>query len=282
MTRAMCRTNNSFLADGYCVIPDFIKADELSLLSRAVDAVLIQTTHPGMSRPGNDLAPLRWSDEVVTLILRSADRLNRLAAAIAAPDLKWLSAYVSTKRPCTPPLCWHQDWWGWDHALSFGRPAPQVAVLIYLSETSRKNGALRILPGSHRTSCDLHASLPEPHSPSASSLSVDHPAMGDHAKQVTLGLRAGDAVVIDYRLLHGTHANENLARRDCVLLSFIPDWAKFPNELKAHVRGHPALPTADEMVEATRKPYSDVFPRFAGQPVDIAINRVPPPSFAIV
>jgi hypothetical protein len=35
-------------------------------------------------------------------------------------------------------------------------------------------------------------------------------AMRDHPNQVTLSVRAGDAVVTDYRLLHGTHANTNL------------------------------------------------------------------------
>jgi ectoine hydroxylase-related dioxygenase (phytanoyl-CoA dioxygenase family) len=106
--------------------------------------------------------------------------------------------------------------------------------------------------------------------------------MGDHPKQMTLCLRAGDAVVIDYRLLHGTHANESLARRDCVLLSFIPNWANLPSELKAHVSAHPALPTAEEIAEASRMPHWHVFPRFVGRPADITINRVPPPSFAIV
>jgi hypothetical protein len=281
MTSALCGTNNSFFADGYCVIPSFIKANELSPLSHAVDAVLVQPSHPNMSRPGNDLAPLRWNDGIVAPLLRSPDRLSRLTAAIAAPDLKWLSAYVSTKPTRTPPLCWHQDWWGWGHALSFNKPALQVAVLIYLSETSRQNGALRVLPGSHRASCDLHAIIPEPHSVSANSLAIDHPAMRDHPKQMTLCLRAGDAVVIDYRLLHGTHANESLVRRDCVLLSFIPDWANLPSELKAHVGAHPALPTAEEFAEASRVPHAQVFPRFAGRPIDISIKRVPPPSLAI-
>jgi ectoine hydroxylase-related dioxygenase (phytanoyl-CoA dioxygenase family) len=31
--------------------------------------------------------------------------------------------------------------------------------------------------------------------------------MADHLGQVTLEVRAGDAVVVDYRLLHGTQAN---------------------------------------------------------------------------
>jgi hypothetical protein len=281
MTNALSRSN-SFIADGYYMIPNFIEANELTLLGQAVDAVLVQPTHLGMSRPGNDLAPLRWNDEIVSLILRAPDRINRLTAAIAAPDLKWLSAYVSTKPAFTPPLCWHQDWWAWNDALSFNRPAPQVAVLIYLSETTPQNGALRLLPGSHRASCDLHASLPEPHSSSANSLAVGHPAMSDHPEQVTPCLRAGDAVVIDYRLLHGTHANKSSSRRDCVLLSFIPDWTNFPSELKEHVSAHPALPTAGETAEMSGLPFVDVLPRFAGRPVDIRINRVPPPLFAIV
>ena len=34
--------------------------------------------------------------------------------------------------------------------------------------------------------------------------------------------RPGDAAVIDYRLLHATHANATDARRDCLLLNFAP------------------------------------------------------------
>jgi ectoine hydroxylase-related dioxygenase (phytanoyl-CoA dioxygenase family) len=38
-------------------------------------------------------------------------------------------------------------------------------------------------------------------------LDPENPAMRNYPEQVTLKLQAGDAVAIDYRLLHGTHAN---------------------------------------------------------------------------
>ena len=83
-----------------------------------------------------------------------------------------------------------------------------------------------MLPGSRRASVPLHAALPEAHA-SGAALAADHPALRDQPGQVTLGVRAGDAVVVDYRVPHGTHPNASGARRDCVLLSFAPSWAGF-------------------------------------------------------
>lgn len=281
MAEASITIRESFATSGYVLLPGFLAPNELGLFEDAVGRVLSVPPHPGMSRPGNDLSPLRWNDEIVAMVLRSRQRMRRIRDATSASDLKWLSGYVSTKRPHTPSLCWHQDWWCWDHPISFEKLAPQVAVLIYLSKTTPHNGALRVLPGSHHRHSELHTILPEPHSPSANSLGRDHQAMSDRPEQVTLNLRAGDAVAIDYRLLHGTHANETSARRDCVLLSFFPNWNVLPIELKAHVSAHPALPTDYEIADLFRTTYADLVPRFEGPPVDIRINRVPPPSFAM-
>ena len=102
----------------------------------------------------------------------------------------------------SPPLWWHQDWWCWDHPLTYRRMAPQIAVLCYLADTNAQNGALRVLRGSHLKSAPIHAVLPEAHGHSAEGLEPGHIALSDLPGQVTLCLRAGDAVVIDYRLLH--------------------------------------------------------------------------------
>lgn len=65
--------------------------------------------------------------------------------------------------------------------------------------------------------------------------------------QVTISLQAGDAVVIDYRLLHCTHGNTRPHRRDCILLNFAPSWRDLPDEVRAHL-SHPALPMDGEVV----------------------------------
>jgi len=66
------------------------------------------------------------------------------------------------------------------------------------------SGALRVLSGWQHASTPIHSELPAPDDVDASGLPADYPAMGHFPGQRTLSVRAGDAVVLDYRLLHGT------------------------------------------------------------------------------
>jgi ectoine hydroxylase-related dioxygenase (phytanoyl-CoA dioxygenase family) len=136
-----------------------------------------------------------------------------------------------------------------------------------------------VLPGSHNASLPLHAVLPEAHAEGAH-LSVDHSVLSDQPGQVTLSARPGDAVVIDYRLLHGTHANATAERRDCLLLSFTPSWRDLPPDVRAHLIRHPAQPTLEErpLLASWR---AELLPSFDGVPADLPLNRVAPARFAV-
>ena len=105
-------------------------------------------------------------------------------------------------------------------------------------------------------------------------------AFDDHPGQVTLSVRAGDAVLLDYRLLHGTHPNRSAERRDCVLLSFTPSWRGLPADIRAHLIQHLAQPTADES-PAGRSWTADLPPSFVGERADLELNREAPTSFAV-
>jgi hypothetical protein len=96
----------------------------------------------------------------------------------------------------------------------------------------------------------------------------------------TLALEAGDAVLIDYRLLHGTHPNRGPVRRDCLILNFAPAWRFLPSDVRAHLIRHPALPGAGEARGRPRYPRG-LLPDFAGEPRDLPLSRVPPALFAI-
>jgi hypothetical protein len=269
-----------FASRGWALIRHFLDPSELQQTIADVSNVILLPRQSCMNRQGNDLIPLRWNDTIIARILHSPPRVQRLRDLLRARDLRWLSGYVSSKAPCSPTLWWHQDWWCWNHPISFRRSATQVAVLCYLSDTSEKNGALRVLSGSHLKSVPLHRQLPQPHGEEADQLPLDHPAMADVREQTTLSVKAGDAVVLDYRLLHGTHANDTSRRRDCILLSFLPNWHALPLELKAHLIAHPALPDEAE-VSASLASYADVLPHFVGTTADVVINRLPPATFDI-
>ncbi len=196
-----------FARNGFAVLEGFVNEVELKNLVPLVESILTSSHELACTRPHNTLVPLRRNDPIVRRLLKSDARMHAMTDALSADDLKWISGYVSVKEPHSPPLWWHQDWWCWDHPLSYRRLAPQVAVLCYLADTMARNGALRLLRGSHLKSTPLHAVLPEAHGHSAEGLEPGHIALSDFPDQVTLCLRAGDAVVIDYRLLHGTHGN---------------------------------------------------------------------------
>ncbi|NOJ48338.1 phytanoyl-CoA dioxygenase family protein [Bradyrhizobium archetypum] len=267
--------SSGFAVEGFTTIPALFEERNLREIERQVQRQLSLPHDPIMNRVGNDLIPLRWNDAIVTRLLEETSALDRIRSAVAAADLRWISAYISSKGGSTPALLWHQDWWCWDHAISFAPAAPQIAVLCYLSDTDRQTGALRVLPGSHRRGLPIHAELPEPHSAAAEQLAPDHPALGDHEGQVTLSLSRGDAAVVDYRLLHGTHPNRSLLRRDALLLSFAPNWRSLPESIRAHLAMHPALPSIDERPAIARWG-EEIFPRYDGTPASLQINRVAP------
>lgn len=268
-----------FAEDGYVRLRGFLSTRLVAGLQYEVARTLARPPVPGCERPHSELMPLRWNDRVVGSILQDKHRPRAVAAVTAGDDLRWVSAYISVKPARTPPLWWHQDWWCWDHPVSLRPAAAQVAVLCYLSDTTLENGALRVLPGSHRHSVPLHARLPEAHA-RADQLSLDDQVFADQPGQVTLSASAGDAVVLDYRLLHGTHPNLSANRRDCVLLSFTPSWRALPRDIRAHLVRSIALPRHDERPGPSSW-LRDLLPSFSGTPADLELSRDAPTAFAV-
>jgi hypothetical protein len=256
-------TEDALGRDGFAVIEGFLDPDEVATVAAEVEVLLASGRESTCARPNNTLVPLRWDQPAVQLVLASERRGRELRELVAGDDLRWISGYVSVKDAHSLPLDWHRDWWCWDHPVSYRRRAAQVAVLCYLADADASNGGLRVLPGSH------HRSAPAPG------------ALADDPDQVTLRLRAGDAAVIDYRLLHGTHANVTAARRDCLLLSFTPSWRGLPANVRAHLVRHPAQPDRDEHARAPSWAAA-LLPHFDGVPADLPLNRVPPAQFEMI
>jgi hypothetical protein len=269
---------DDFSRDGFVFLKGFLEPRETAAIRMAVESLRLSPSHGGCTRPNNTLQPLRWDQPIVQMVIGSELRRQILGLAVGAGDLRWISGYISTKEPQSPPLWWHQDWWCWDHPVSFRRQAAQVAVLCYLTQADRHNGALRILPCSHRASTPIHAILPEAHGRVAGGLEPEHQAMSDIDGQLTVRVQAGDAIAIDYRLLHGTHANTSNSRRDCILLSFTPSWCQLPDDIQGHLIDHPAQPTENEM---PGNPMQRLLPHFSGVRRSLILNRNAPREFNV-
>lgn len=137
-------------------------------------------------------------------MFRSAldDTVCDLAAALIGPDVElFMDGQVLYKEPIGGhPKHLHQDSAYFEH-----RYDGPLAVLSYIVDTGMENGALHLVPGSHR--CGLiphvdtfsHLGLPDQEWPWERSL----PICG----------RAGDAIIFHVHTIHGSPSNHSQAAR---------------------------------------------------------------------
>lgn len=117
-----------------------------------------------------------------------------------------------------PPLYWHQDFMNWNHPEAASPWPTKIFLSYYMSDTTRENGCLRVIPGTHRKRIDLHDILPNAHTPEIQAIDdLDHPIFMDHPDSIDVPLKAGDLIIADARLLHAAWPNQTDQRRTLVL-----------------------------------------------------------------
>lgn len=142
---------------------------------------------------------------------------------------------VFNKLPRTPRTFWHQDCTTWNHRLAYEAEPHELIFIYYLVDTTRHNGCLRVIPGSHRKRHPLHESLRDASIPDLERRMRDpsSPAFHSYPDEVSLPVKAGDLVVIDVRLLHATHANDGEEDRTALSLWYIPACRDLPECVRA-------------------------------------------------
>ncbi len=120
---------------------------------------------------------------------------------------------------------WHQDGHYWPI-----RPLANCTVWVALEESSRENGCLRVIPGSHAGQ-RLHQHLHE----DRSDLTLNQRlAAGsfDEASAVDIELQAGEMSLHDVYMIHGANANRSTRRRTGVALRYMPTTSVFERDLR--------------------------------------------------
>ena len=161
----------------------------------------------------------RFPDPIVAKVI-DQPRQMAVCRELGLEDLTAHDVIILLSKPAFgPPLYWHQDYMNWNSPAS-ATPWPTVIFLsYYMTDTTRANGCLRVIPGSHRRRLDLHDSIPDAHGPEIQSIDDrgNHPAFADRDDAVDLPLKAGDLVIADARLMHGAWPNQTDRRRTLVL-----------------------------------------------------------------
>jgi len=163
----------------------------------------------------------------------ASPKLLELLWECGATDPRFTGGFLISKPGGGPPLFWHQDWWGWDSAVSYLPHAQQLFVMIYLTDTYVDNGCLRVIPGSHVRDHGLHH-LDTAHSEGMQGYQdPTNTAYAEHPDQMAVPVRAGDVLIGDARLIHGAFANRTNQERPLLTLWFMPHWSSMPASMRA-------------------------------------------------
>jgi hypothetical protein len=273
--------DQTFATDGYAVVRKALSSAMLDDLRRYADARLAaeEREHFQLFKFHGSMLPLDATGEDVARRLVLWSRTLDVFARLGLGDTRWLSGYIISKPARSPSLWWHQDWWAWDEPISFSPRPSQVFVMYYLRDVDERNGALRVIPGSHRRSHPLHTALPDAHSSDLTRYGAGEDAHARQPDEVTVAVEAGDAVIGDSRLLHSTHANDSDKRRTCLTLWYLPDFERLPDSLRAYVIRHPSLPPAGwwrDGGQAVPAELQQILPTYDGDGAPAEYNRRPP------
>ena len=234
----------NFSQSGFYVLRNQLSASELLSLRQLVDEYVggIDPAHRARYQHHGSMLALDYTDARLQQLI-SKPGLHGALGRMGLRDARWLSGYAISKPPGSPRLWWHQDWFAWDDPLTLRELPVQFSVMIYLDNTAEGNGALRVIPGSHREPHPLHGLLPDAHGDEIESLPDGHPAYADWPEEELVAVDAGDLVICDIRLLHATHSNRSHRDRHCITLWFIPEYAALPERMKSYYAQHPCQPS---------------------------------------
>jgi non-haem Fe2+, alpha-ketoglutarate-dependent halogenase len=167
--------------------------------------------------------PLRQKSHLLFTWLNDLVRHDRILDAVEdliGPDiLCWGSSFFIKEPRNTAYVSWHQDstYWGLE-------PPDIVTAWIAFSDSRPANGAMRVIPGSHKLDQVPHRDT----FAADNLLSRGQEIMVDvdERQAVTLELMAGEMSLHHVRLIHGSEPNPSGTRRIGYAIRYIPTYVR--------------------------------------------------------
>ena len=223
----------SLSRDGYVVVPEFLNPEMVRALQAICKDVLsgLDADHREKFKSTGSLC--NFGDHPAFSRIVSHPDVADVMSALGIEKFKWLAGYLISKPGYSPPLFWHQDWWGWSEEISY-QPTPLgLGFMYYLTDTKPENGCLRVIPGSHRNWHELH-DLPEAHGEDLSrARDLENVAFQSHPDEVAVSVKAGDLVIMDSRVLHSAYPNQTANERSLLTLWYLPEFQAMPEPIRA-------------------------------------------------
>ena len=182
----------------------------LARLREVTDGVIARQEAAHFERNRAQGSLIRVTEAPIMARLIAYPPMLQALAGLGFPDPKWGSGFIISKPPKSPPLFWHQDARFWNDPISYTPRTIQCFLMIYLVDTTRHNGCLRLIPGSHLKRHRLHDALPDAHTDDLSRADdMTNLAFQRAEGEVDVPVKAGDVVMGSARLLHAAHGNRS-------------------------------------------------------------------------
>ena len=144
------------------------------------------------------------------------DSVLDLVQPVTGPDIVLWSSHFICKEPyvgrATP---WHEDSAFWEGRVDSYENI--VTVWLALDRSTRENGCMRVIPGTHRDGFSLYGSV------DASKNTFNREILGvDTSAAVYFELERGECSLHDSRIIHGAQANTSPNRRCGYTMRYMP------------------------------------------------------------
>ena len=268
---------DELIEDGFCVFESILDPDMVKRVTDASDRLLDQQDedHFAANKSTGSMVCV-WDDPSFSELI-SWDPARAAHRSMGFERMTFSTGFVISKPPHSPPLFWHQDWWGWDDPHSYSAEPQQTFFMYYLIDTTPENGCLRLIPGSHRKRHPMH-DLPEAHTEEIRNAGdLTNPVYLDQSDEVDVCVKAGDLVIGDSRLLHSARANNTDSRRTVITLWFHPLFHQLPEPMQALLaqREGNANHRVTQWPEAAQEHVRDLLPVYDGAAEPMNWNRIP-------
>ena len=207
--------------DGF-VVPDYrLPVDTLASLSRDVEAFI------GDDPERRQFVPTMFDhDERFVPYARNPDLLDMIEQ-LAGPDFAlWNMSLFGKPARDGKKVPWHQDGEYWPI-----RPMATTRMWVALDETSRENGCLRYVRGSHKRK-EIRQHHEADNRDMLLHYGIDTNEIAE-ADLFDLVLEPGQMAIHDIYMVHGSNANETDRPRRAIVLNYMPTTSHFDHVLAA-------------------------------------------------
>jgi len=152
-------------------------------------------------------------------LIRHPRILDAVEDIVGPNILCWGSSFFIKEKRDPGFVSWHQDstYWGLD-------PADVITAWVALSDSTAENGAMRVIPGSHKLEQIPHRDTFRPEN--LLSRGQEIVVEVDERQAKMLELKAGEMSLHHVRLIHGSDPNPSGQRRIGFAIRYIPTYVR--------------------------------------------------------